>query len=76
MVVNNQYDHGTDHSDQQAVKIQSRDAGSAESTKEPAANYGAKDPQKNVENQTLALFINNLAPDEASKQTKHNPGKK
>jgi hypothetical protein len=75
-VVNHQEDNRTDNSDQQAVQIQSRDAGSAEGVEEPASSDSADDPQKDVEYEALALFIDNLAPDETGEQTKHNPRKK
>jgi hypothetical protein len=75
-VVNNQKDHGTNHSDQQAIQVQACDSGGAEGIKEPASNDGADNPQNDIEDQALALFIDNLAPDETGEQTKHNPRKK
>ena len=51
-------------------------SGRAEGVKEPASSDSADDPQKDVEYQSLALFIDNLAPDETGEQTKHNPRKK
>jgi hypothetical protein len=43
--------------------------------KEPAYREGADDSENDVEDHALALFIDNLAPDETGEQTKHDPRK-
>jgi hypothetical protein len=75
-VVSNQQDHRSDHSDQQAVQVPSVNPGSAEDVEEPASSDSADDPRKDIEDPALALFIDNLAPDETSEQTEHNSRKK
>jgi len=75
-MVSDQEDYGTDHSDQQAVQVQSRYPGGAEGIEEPASREGADDTQNDIEDHALASFIDNLAPDETSKQTEHDPRKK
>jgi hypothetical protein len=75
-VVSHQENNGADYSHQQAVQIQSRNSGGAEGVKEPTANEGADDPQKDVKHHALALSVNNLAPDETREQTKYNPRQK
>jgi hypothetical protein len=68
-VIENQDNHGTDYSYQDAVKIQTRHWVRSKDAEEISADDRSDDPENDVENYAFARFVDELAPDESSWNT-------
>src|SRR5262249_51952351 len=73
-VVDYEYHYRPNNGDHQAVKVEPGDRTLAKRRKDKPANHGSHDPEHDVEEEARALFVDDLAGDEARDQSKHNPG--
>src|SRR5579863_9061467 len=64
------------HRDKNAVQVQARDACVAKHTEQPAANHGPNDAEKDVEQDTFARPVDDLAADEPSDESQADPRQK
>jgi len=67
-MVDDQANDRSEHGDEQAVKIETADPGMPEEAEEPTADNGADNAEQDVEEQTFAATIDQLAADEAGNQ--------
>jgi len=65
-VVDNQNDDRSNHRDQNAVKIQTCDAGLSELAEEPTSDHSADYSQEDVQDQSFSRLVYELASDEPS----------
>jgi hypothetical protein len=72
-VINEQNNDGAENGDQQTVKIEARDTMSADQAEQKSAYDSANDTEQDVQDQTRAVTINDLAANETRKQTKYEP---
>jgi hypothetical protein len=72
-VIDEQHDDRTDHCDEHTVEIKSGNSGSPDHAKDKAANNRSDYPENDIENHTLARFVDNFARDETSYQTQDQP---
>jgi hypothetical protein len=68
-VVYDQNKDGADDSDAQAVEVYAGHSVRSEHTEEIAADYGTDDSQYDIQDETFAGLVDDLAADEASNQT-------
>src|SRR3954468_12581111 len=72
-MVDDQHDDGTDHRHEHAVDVEAGHARRPELVEQKAADHRADDAEDDVEQQALALAVDDLAGDEAGDQTEHDP---
>src|SRR3954452_1207349 len=72
-MVDDQHDDGADHRHEHAVDVEAGHAGRPELVEQEAADHRADDAEHDVEQQALALAVDNLAGDEAGDQPEHDP---
>jgi hypothetical protein len=65
-VPDDQHNHCADNGDQQAVQVESSYAGMPKRIEQPSANHGADNAQYEVEQQSLAALVDDLASDKSS----------
>jgi hypothetical protein len=72
-VVDHQENAGADHSDENAVQIQARDACHAKSFEQETAQDSTDDAEDDVENHPLSGLIDDFARDESRDRPQHDP---
>lgn len=72
-VIDEQNDDRTDHCDEHTVEIKSGNSGSPDHAKDKAANNRSDNPENDIENHTLARFVDYFARDETRYQTQDQP---
>src|SRR5262249_33597361 len=73
-VGDDQDDDGPDDRDDDAPEVEAGDADAAERAEQPAADHRADDAEHDVENESRALPVHDLAGDEAGDQPEDDPG--
>jgi hypothetical protein len=72
-VIHQQHDYRSHCGDAYAVKIYSADAAVPQEAYEPSSDDGADDPQNNIDDQSVATLIHDLAADESGDQAEDDP---
>jgi hypothetical protein len=72
-VIEDQHDDRSEHCNDQTVQIEAGDAAGADRRKDETADHRPDNAKNNVEKETLALFVHDLAGDESCNQPQYNP---
>jgi hypothetical protein len=72
-IVDQQHHHRTNDCNDHAVNVQTSHAAGTKQTEQKATDERADDAQGDVEPETLAVFVDDLAPDETGNQAKYDP---
>src|SRR2546428_10829990 len=72
-MIEDQQDHCPDDRNEHAVKIETGDTGRAELREQKPSEHGTDDTEDDIEDETLAGLVDQLAGDEAGNQTENNP---
>src|SRR6516164_10425332 len=72
-VVDQQHHDRADNRDNHAPNVQTRDASRAKKAEQKSTHESTDDAKRNIEPKTSTLLVDDLAPYEASNQTKYDP---
>jgi hypothetical protein len=72
-IVNQKHDHGASNRDKHAVEVQACHAFLAEKTEEIAPDKRAYNPKQDIQQEALALPVDDLGSDETCDQAKDDP---
>jgi chemotaxis methyl-accepting protein methylase len=72
-VIKDEYDNRPDDRDEHAVEIEASDPRRTKLRKEEAANYRANDAEDDIEDETLARFVDDFASNKPGDKAKDDP---
>ena len=72
-VIEHEHDDRADNRDEHAPEIEPRDASAAEPSEDESPDEGADNTEHDIEDEPLALLIDDLARDEAGDQPQYDP---